>query len=67
MARPRGDPAKIEAAKLAGTRQRLIGSGMLPDRVDELIEAFRADQERRGQLVDADALYLWVTSQPRRS
>jgi hypothetical protein len=39
MAR-RGDAARILEARREGVRQRLMGIGMLPHRVDELLAAF---------------------------
>jgi hypothetical protein len=42
MSRPGRDPAEILAAQRAGTRQRLIVSGTLVERVDEPLAAFDA-------------------------
>jgi hypothetical protein len=61
MAR-QGDPARIQAAQREGTRQRLISTGMLPERVDELLAAYEA----QGRPFDGEAAYRWVLEQPRR-
>ena len=65
MAR-RGDPAKIEAAKREGTRQRLISTGLLTRRVDELLDAFDALPERHGQSWDSEAAFESGLAQPRQ-
>lgn len=38
MAR-RPDPTRLDAARREATRQRLLSTGMLPDRVDALMAA----------------------------
>lgn len=68
MAR-RADPARIEAAHREGTRQRLLGTGMLPGRVDALIAAWDEEAARRGlapdrRFADEDA-WDWMVSQGR--
>ena len=46
----RADPARIDAARREATRQRLLSTGMLPDRVDALMAAWEAEAGRRGLL-----------------
>ena len=65
MSRPKGDPARILSAQRAGTRQRLIGTGMLPERVDQLLAAFDALPDRQGRPWDGEAAVTWVLAQPR--
>ncbi len=67
MAR-RGDPARIEEARREAIRQRLLGTGMLPGRVEALMAAWEDEAIRRG-LADrpysgADA-WEWMASQAR--
>jgi hypothetical protein len=64
MAR-RGDPARILAAQRDGTRQRLINTGMLRERVDELLAAFDALPKRQGHPWDGEEAYRWVTERCR--
>ena len=59
----RADPARIRAAQREGTRQRLIGTGMLPERVDELLAAFEASPEPQARPWDGEAAYRWVLEQ----
>jgi hypothetical protein len=66
MSRPRGDPIRILAAQLEGTRQRLVSTGMPPERVDELLAAFDALPECQGRPRDGEEAYRWVLAQPRR-
>lgn len=47
MAR-RPDPTRRDAARREATRQRLLSTGMLPDRVDALMAAWEAEASRRG-------------------
>lgn len=47
MAR-RSDPTRIDAARREATRQRLLSTGMPPDRVDSLMAAWEAEAGRRG-------------------
>jgi hypothetical protein len=61
-------PARILAAHREGTRQRLLRTGMLVERVDELMAAWEvapASQElpRDGRYWDAG--FEWVTAQRR--
>jgi len=70
MSRPKGDPARILAAQREGIRQRLLGTGMLPERVDGLMAAWEAEATRRG-LPDghryADAVaWDWIVASTRR-
>ena len=65
MAR-RSDPACILAAHREGTPQRLVSTGMLPERVDELLAAFDGLPERLGRPWDSEEAYRWVLAQPRR-
>ena len=39
---------RIDAARREATRQRLLSTGMLPDRVDALMAAWEAEADRRG-------------------
>ena len=66
MGRPKGDPARILEAQRAGNRQRLISSGLPPERVDNLLAAFDALPERSGRSWDSEEAYRWVLAQPRR-
>jgi hypothetical protein len=47
VARP-SDPAHIQAAQREGLRYRLLGSGMLPERVEAAMAAWEAEAARRG-------------------
>ena len=47
MAR-RADPTRIDAARREATRQRLLSTGMLPERVDALMAAWEAEAGSRG-------------------
>jgi hypothetical protein len=47
MAR-RAHRARIDAARREATRQRLLGTGMLPERVDELLSAWEAAPTSHG-------------------
>jgi hypothetical protein len=67
MSRPGRDPAEILAAQRAGTRQRLIVSGTLVERVDEPLAAFDGLPERHGGPWDGEAAYRWVLERRRRS
>jgi hypothetical protein len=49
MAR-RADPARIDAARRAGFRNRLIGSGMPEERADSMMVARMAEAAQRGVL-----------------
>jgi hypothetical protein len=53
-------------ARRPGTRQRLIGTGLLPGRVDNVLKAFDALPERAGLAWDGEAACWWVLAQPRR-
>ena len=69
MAR-RADPARIETARRQATRQRLLSTGMLPERVDALMAAWVAEADNRG-LPDgrryADAIgWEWMVAQRAR-
>lgn len=44
----RSTPARLEEARRAGFRNRLIGSGMLPDRADAAMAAWEAEAALRG-------------------
>jgi len=65
MARRR-DPARILAAQREGSRERLTRTGMLPERVDELLAAFDVLPERQGRPWDGEEAFRWVKAQPRR-
>ena len=65
MSRPRGDPARILAAQREGTRQRLIGTWMMPERVDELLAAFDALPDRQSVPWDGEAAFRWVLERRR--
>jgi hypothetical protein len=43
-----------------------MSTGMLPERVDELLAAFDALPERQGRPWDREEAFRWVTAQPRR-
>ena len=62
----RGDPARIQAAQREGTKQRLISSGLSPERADELLAAFDDLRDQQAQPPDGDAAYRWAMAQPRR-
>jgi len=47
MAR-RQDPTRIDTARREATGQRLLSTGMLPERVDALMAAWEAEAGRRG-------------------
>jgi hypothetical protein len=68
MAR-RADPARIDAARREATRQRLLGTGMLAERVESLLGAWEEEATRRGLPADGrfadQAAWVWITSQPR--
>jgi hypothetical protein len=64
----RADPARIEAAQREGVRQRPMGTGMLPQRVDELLAAWEAAPPSQGIPRDGhywEAAYQWVAAQRR--
>lgn len=61
----RADRARIDAARREGTRQRLISTGILPERVDGLLAAYEALPEVQGRPLDAEAAYRWVTERRR--
>jgi hypothetical protein len=42
------DPTRIDTARREATRQRLMSTGMLPDRIDALIAAWEVEAGRRG-------------------
>lgn len=44
----RANPARIEVARREATRQRLLGTGMLPERVAAVMAAWEAEAGRRG-------------------
>jgi len=67
MARRR-DPARIDDAQREGTRQRLLGTGMLPQRVDELLAAWEVAPASQGLPRDGrywDAAFDWIAAQRR--
>jgi hypothetical protein len=64
----RADPARIEAAQREGTRQRLLGTGMLPQRVDELLAAWEAAPASQRLPRDGrywEAAFDWIAAQRR--
>ena len=61
----RGDPARILAAQREGTRQRLISTGIPPERVDELLAAYEALPEAQRQPWDGEAAYRWALAHRR--
>jgi hypothetical protein len=65
----RADPARIDAAHREATRQRLLSTGMLLDRVDALMAAWEDEALRRGLGVDYryndDAAWDWLVSKGR--
>jgi len=70
MAR-RPDPTRIDAARREATRQRLLSTGMLPDRVDALMAAWEVEAGRRGlpegrRYADEIAWEWMVTQQARQ-
>jgi hypothetical protein len=44
----RSDPARIDAARREATRQRLLSTGMLSERVDTLMAEWETEAARRG-------------------
>jgi len=44
----RADPVRIAAAHREATRQRLLSTGMLPERVDALTAAWEVEAASRG-------------------
>jgi hypothetical protein len=65
----RADPTRIDTARRDATRQRLLGTGMLPERADALMAAWQAEATRQGLPADHryadEAAWVWITSQPR--
>lgn len=61
----RSTPARLDAARREGTRQRLISAGILPARVDELLAAFEALPEAQARAWDGEAAYRWVLERRR--
>ena len=64
MAR-RSTPARLEEARRAATRNRLIGSGLSEERADALIAAWDAEAARRGLARDLwywDDAWQWITA-----
>jgi len=66
VSRPRGDRARLEEARREGTRQRLIGTRLQAERVDELLAAFDSLPERHGVPWDGEAAFRWVLERRRR-
>jgi hypothetical protein len=68
MAR-RADPARIDEARREATRQRLLGTGMLPGRVDALMAAWEVEATRPGLAADRryadEGAWDWLVSQGR--
>jgi hypothetical protein len=59
-------PERIEAAHREGTRQQLLSTGMLPERVDALIAAWEAAPESHHLQRDGrywQAAFQWVAGQ----
>jgi hypothetical protein len=65
----RADPGKIDEAKRAGTRARLISTGMSEAAVDAGFADWEAHAAaeglRRGRL-DRDAAFEWITARRKR-
>jgi hypothetical protein len=64
----RSDPNRIDAARREATRQRLLSTGMLPERVDALMAAWEAEAAARRELPEgrryADEIgWEWMTAQ----
>lgn len=66
----RSTPARLEEARRAGFRNRLIGTGMLPERVDAAMAAWDAEAALRGvseaQRGFWDAAWEWIAEHRRR-
>ena len=61
----RSTPERIDAAHRAGSRQRLIGEGVLPDRAEAWIVAWEAREPRRVELRDGaywTVGYEWIAA-----
>jgi hypothetical protein len=66
----RPDPVRINEARRAATRSRLLGEGELPDRVDRLIAAWQAEAARRDLRPDStywEAARKWIADQQSRT
>lgn len=64
----RPDPERIYQAHRAGTLQRLIGEGELPDRAERLIALWEAETAQKGVERDGrywDAGWAWMLAQRR--
>jgi hypothetical protein len=64
----RSTPERLEAAQREDTRQRLLGTGMLADRADELLAAWEAAPASQGLPRDGrywQAAYDWVIARRR--
>ena len=62
----RSTPERIDAAHREGTRQRLLRTGVLPGRVDELMAGWEASAASQGLPRDGrywDAGYDWIVAQ----
>ena len=64
----RSTPENIAAAHRAGTRARLTGEGVSPERADAWIAAWEAQEPRDVKLRDGDywtAGWEWITTERR--
>lgn len=62
----RSTPERIDEARRAATRNRLIGEGLAPTRADEWIARWEVQAAGEGLPRDAaywDGCYKWVASQ----
>lgn len=67
MAR-RSTPERIDAARLAAIRNRLIGEGMTPERADDWIARWTVQAAQDGRERDADywdACWRWIDGSRR--
>jgi hypothetical protein len=64
----RADPARIDAARHAATRQRLIGQGVTAETADAWIAAWEAQAARDGLERGAygDAGWDWIAAERER-
>ena len=64
----RSTPARLEEARRTGFRNRLIGSGMLPDRADAVMAAWTTEAAQRGLRESDNGFWqsCWEWAQARR-
>ena len=65
----RSTPARLEEARRAATRNRLVGSGLSEERANFLIAAWDAEAARQGRQRDVrywDGAWEWIEDRRRR-